>query len=192
MLAIIILYFHQKVEKMNRKVLLLHGWGGSDYPHWQSWLAGEIAKNYATVSFFAFSDFENPKLDVWKDELKQQLKEFNPDIVICHSLANTLWFHLCNEGELKEIQKLILVAPPSNSSEIQELKSFFPLVTPQNLYAKEAILVTSTDDPYLTIDEAKELQETLGIEMKVLANAGHINADSGYGEWEWIYQQTTK
>ncbi len=37
---------------MIEKVLLLHGWGGSDTPHWQSWLAGEIAKDYRKVSFF--------------------------------------------------------------------------------------------------------------------------------------------
>ena len=51
---------------MNAKVLLLHGWGGSDYPHWQSWLAGEIAKDYGTVSFFKFSDYNFPDLDTWK------------------------------------------------------------------------------------------------------------------------------
>jgi uncharacterized protein len=37
---------------MQKKVLLLHGWGGSNYPHWQSWLAAELAKNYGKVSFF--------------------------------------------------------------------------------------------------------------------------------------------
>ena len=174
---------------MSKKVLLLHGWGGSDSPHWQSWLAGELAKEYGCVNFLKFSDVDAPKLDVWKRELNATLEEFKPDIVLCHSLANTLWFHLCNTQTLHKIEKLYLVAPPSMSCDIEELEEFFPLQTPTNLYAKEAILVTSTNDPYMSENEAKELQKKLGIPMKTLQDAGHINADSGYGEWEWILKE---
>lgn len=174
---------------MRQKVLLLHGWGGSDYPHWQAWLAGEIAKEYGVVSFLKFSDFDAPKLAVWREELLQELKDFQPDIVITHSLANTLWFHLCNENILPEIQKLYLVAPPSNSCSTEELQEFFPLALPKKLFAKEAILITSTDDPYMSVDEAKAMQESLDIPMKVLENAGHINSDSGFGEWPWMLKE---
>jgi len=177
---------------MKQKVLLLHGWGGSDTPHWQSWLAGEIAKDYGRVSFLEFSNFDFPDLDVWKKELKDELKSFKPDIVICHSLANTLWFHLCADGDIGEVQKLYLVAPPSFRCEIEELKTFFPLALPTKTYAKEAGVVTSTDDPYMNMDEAKELQKSLSIPMKVLEGAGHINADSGFGEWAWIYKEIKK
>jgi len=174
---------------MAKKVLLLHGWGGSDSPHWQSWLAGELAKDYGKVSFLEFSNYDFPNLGMWKKELKQELDEFKPDIVICHSLANTLWFHLCEDDNFIEVQKLYLIAPPSLACEIEELKSFFPIHMPTNPHAKETILVTSTNDPYMSIDEAKELQSSLGVEMKVLQNAGHINADSGFGEWKWILEK---
>jgi len=172
-----------------KKVLLLHGWGGSDSPHWQSWLAGELAKDYGKVSFLEFSNYDFPELGMWKKELKQELEEFKPDIVICHSLANTLWFHLCQDDDFIEVEKLYLVAPPSLSCEIEELKSFFPINMPTNPHAKETILVISTNDPYMSMDEAKELQSSLGIEIKILENAGHINADSGFGEWQWILEQ---
>ena len=179
--------------KIKQKILLLHGWGGSDSPHWQSWLAGEIAKDYGTVSFLKFSNYDFPLLDIWKRELIEHLEEFKPDVVICHSLANTLWFHLCNDKSIsRNIKKLFLIAPPSLNSNIEELKSFFPLHVEKSLCSNEAILVTSTDDPYLTTQEALELQKELGIEMKVLQNAGHINADSGFGEWSWILQELQK
>jgi hypothetical protein len=172
-----------------QKVLLLHGWGGSDYPHWQSHLAGEIAKNYGKVSFLRFSDVDNPKLDVWMKELQEELERFAPDVVVCHSLANTLWFHLCNTELLKSVKKLYLVAPPSMKCHIAELSEFFPLKTPSKLFAQEAILVTSTDDPYMSKAEAIELQKELNIPMKVLENAGHINSDSGFGEWSWMLKE---
>jgi len=175
---------------MAKKILLLHGWGGSDYPHWQSWLAGELVKEYGCVNFLRFSDVDDPKYIIWMKELQDTLKEFQPDIVICHSLANTLWFHLCNEQkELHEIEKLYLVAPPSLHCTIPELQEFFPLDFPKKLHAKKTLLITSTTDPYLTMEEAKVLQEGLGVEMKVIQNGGHINTDSGYGEWPWILQE---
>ncbi|MFK5938164.1 MAG: alpha/beta hydrolase [Sulfurimonas sp.] len=174
---------------MHKKVLLLHGWGGSDDPHWQSWLAGELAKDYGKVSFLRFSDVDAPKLDVWLSELKKELEDFKPDIVICHSLANTLWFHLCNSAKMQNVEKLYLVAPPSLTCSTEEIQEFFPLKAPKNLHAKEVLLVTSTNDPYLTQEEALKLQKTLNIKRKVIQNAGHINADSGFGEWAWIKEQ---
>jgi len=174
---------------MSKKVLLLHGWGGSDYPHWQSWLAGELAKEYGCVNFLCFSNFENPKLDVWKGELITTLEDFRPDIVICHSLANTLWFHLCNTSTLKTIQTLYLVAPPSMNCEVAEIKEFFPQEVPQSLFAKEVLLIGSTNDPYMSIVELQKLQKELAVDLKVLDSAGHINAESGFGEWPWILKE---
>lgn len=168
------------------KVLLLHGWGGSDFPHWQSWLAGELARDYRTVSFPLLDNPHFPSKNRWIRNVKEILNDFNPDVVICHSLANTLWFHLCLEGEIAPVKRLLLVAPPSLACSLETLKTFFPLQAPHTLFADEALLVVSDNDPYMTMDESKHLQNSLGIEMKILENAGHINADSGYGEWPWV------
>ena len=177
---------------MAKKVLLLHGWGGSDYPHWQSWLAGELAKDYGCVNFLKFSDFDTPKLAVWLRELKDELEAFKPDIVICHSLANTLWFHLCNREFMTPIEHLYLVAPPSNECTIEELHEFFPVHVPLSLYAKHTMLITSTNDPYMTQEEAANLQKDLNVEMKVIENGGHLNAESGYGTWEWMLNEISR
>ena len=178
---------------MTKKVLLLHGWGGSNYPHWQSWLAGEVAKEYGCVYFLKFSDFDTPKYAVWMQELKTALKEFKPDIVLCHSLANTLWFHYCLHNKLEQkLQKLYLVAPPSLDCTIEELSEFFPAKLPTTLNAANALLITSTNDPYLTQDEAQNLQKKLAVKMEVLENAGHINANSDFGEWKWMLQELKK
>ena len=167
---------------MREKVLLLHGWGGSDHPHWQAWLAGEIAKDYGTVSFPLLDNPHFPSKNRWMKQFKKLLNDFEPDVVICHSLANTAWFHLCNEGEIKEVKRLLLVAPPRLDLELETIATFFPLSPPKNLFAKEVLLVTSDNDPYMTPKEANALQKALNIEMKVLHNAGHINGESDFGE----------
>lgn len=171
---------------MKQKVLLLHGWGGSNDPHWQSWLAAELAKDYGSVSFLKFSDFDFPDKDIWKKEVLKELNDFKPNVVICHSLANNLWFHICNEENISRIEKLFLVAPPSLKDKIEEVKSFFPVNIPKNLHSKKSFLVCSTNDPYMKLEEAKILQKELDIDMKILKNAGHINAESGFGPWPWI------
>ena len=121
------------------------------------------------------------------DYLKKEMDHFKPDIVVCHSLANILWFHYLNKYDITPIQKLMLVAPVSPTCKIEELKSFFPYQVPQELKAKEVIMASSNNDPYMSIDEVYLLKDILGISLKVLDDAGHINADSGYGELECAY-----
>lgn len=177
---------------MKKRVLILHGLGGSDFPHWQSWLSAELAKDYGCVSFPKLSNFDFPSKDVWIKELLKELEDFKPNIVVCHSLANILWFHICNNFKPAQIEKLYLVAPPSLTCDIKELESFYPCEIPKNLYAKKSLLITSTNDPYMTQDEALLLQKELNIEMKVFENAGHINSSSGYGEWTWMLEEIRK
>jgi len=176
-----------------KKVLILHGWGGSDEPHWQAWLQQELLKLNYEVSFPKFPQRDLPNLDDWLAVLKDEFERFQPDIVACHSLANILWFHFVDTYDIKEIEKLMLVAPVRKNCDIEELQSFFPYPLPKNLKSKEIIMVGSTNDIYLSVDEAIELQSELNIGLKILENAGHINADSGYGPLscavDWIERE---
>ena len=171
---------------MRKRVLLLHGWGGSDYPHWQAWIASEIAKNYGTVSFPLLKNPHFPTKNSWLKELDAHLKNFQPEVVICHSLANTLWFHYARENKIEGVEHLLLVAPPSNSCNIETLKTFFPCELPSSLQAKNITLVTSNSDPYMSEEEAQKLAQKYALEHIVLEDAGHINADSGHGEWDFV------
>jgi len=172
------------------RVLILHGWGGSDYPHWQARLAGKLACNYKRVCFPLFSDFMSPKKDVWLKELKEIVDEFKPTIVVCHSLGNILWLWYAFKHNI-EIEKLYMVAVPSDSVLIKEnaLKSFCPAPMAKSLGAKKTFVVASTNDPFCNIDEAKEFANRYSADFKVLEDAGHINSDSGFGKWDWMEQQ---
>ncbi len=59
------------------KVLILHGWGGSDAPHWQAELAAEIAKNYGTVSFPLLDNCHFPSKKKWLEQVKTLLEELS-------------------------------------------------------------------------------------------------------------------
>ena len=167
------------------RTLILHGWGGSDAPHWQAELAAKIAKNYGTVSFPLLDNCHFPSKNRWVKQVKQLLEEFKPDTVVCHSLANTLWFWLCQE-EIETVQRLFMVSPPSLATTESTIKTFFPCELPQNIHAKEIQMIVSDTDPWVKMDEAKEIASHYAIPLTIIKDAGHINDDSGYGKWAFI------
>ncbi len=178
---------------MTKKVLILHGWGGSDSEHWQAHLAKDLLKEGYEVSFPTLPNKDFPMLQEWKEFIKKELEEFKPNIVVCHSLANITWFHLVDELDI-QLDKLMLVAPVRQECyEIEQVKTFFPYPIPKDLKSIEAIMAASTNDPYLTIEEAINLQKELNIGMKILENAGHINTQSGFGKLDcaldWIKRE---
>ncbi len=168
------------------RFLILHGWGGSDYPHWQAWLAAELAKDYGTVSFPLIMHPHHPNRKRWSAQVVDHLNRFLPTTVICHSLACTLWFWLCKEEKIKGVERVLLVSPPGLNTDIELLKSFFPAQLPKELFADEALMVVSDDDPYIDKEEAETMTRFLGIDIVWLHGAGHINEKSGYGEWPWV------
>ena len=89
-----------------------------------------------------------------------------------------------------KLDKLMLVAPVSRNRDIPEAKTFFPYPIAKDLKASEIIMAASTNDPYMSVEEAIELQSKLNIGMKIMENAGHINAASGFGKLDcaldWI------
>lgn len=167
------------------KVLILHGWGGSDAPHWQAELASEIAKNYGTVSFPLLDNCHFPSKNRWIKQVKQILETFQPDTIVCHSLANTLWFWLCQE-KIETLERLFMVSPPSLTTKETTIKTFFPCEIPDDIHAKQVHLLVSDNDPWIKTSEAKQMANAIGATYQEILNAGHINADSGYGKWQLI------
>jgi len=168
------------------KTLLLHGWGGSDAPHWQAELAAEIAKDYGTVAFPLLDNCHFPSKNRWMKQVKAILEDFKPETVVCHSLANTLWFWLCEEGELQTVERLFMVSPPSLNTEEKTIHTFFPCPMPENICAGEVHMIVSDDDPWVEMDEAEGISSHYSSELTIIHKGGHLNADSGYGKWEWI------
>jgi len=177
---------------IKKRVLILHGWGGSSFPHWQAHLEKDLLNNGAyEVHFPSLPNKDNPNLNEWIMALDFEINTFRPEIIICHSLANILWFHYVNIGKMKyNLDKLMLVSPVSINCKIEELKSFFPYELPNDLKSDISIMASSDNDPYINIDELYEISNKLAIGLKILENAGHINTDSGYGKldcsYDWI------
>jgi len=170
-----------------KKILILHGWGGSNDPHWQYWLSKQLPNLGYDVLFPELTNKDYPNLLIWKEELEDILKNYKPNIVILHSLANTLWMHILNSSKIN-VDTLLMVAPPNPVLDIFELMCFNTTKIPNYFGAKKGLMVASDNDIYFTKDGVEKLAKKMNIPLHILENAGHINSDSGFGEWSWILE----
>jgi uncharacterized protein len=163
-----------------RSFLILHGLEGSGPGHWQSWLAGRLRAAGERVSFPDLPDADAPSPVAWRAALDAELSTLPSPVIVCHSLSCLLWLHHVADGGA-QVDRLLLVAPPSGSSGVAEVEPFLPAPLPA--LADGARLVCSDNDPYCPEGAATLYGAPLGIPVDVLSGGGHLNPDAGYGPW---------
>ncbi|QDL52720.1 RBBP9/YdeN family alpha/beta hydrolase [Rhodoferax aquaticus] len=161
-------------------VLVLPGWQNSGPTHWQSrW---EALYGYSRVDQH---DWMRPLRGDWQIQLEEALlAQARPCVLAAHSLGCMLvaaWASHSRNTHL--VQGALLVAPgdPEREALRPVLKSWAP-VTMQTLPFK-TVLLGSHDDPYCSLERAQRFAHAWGSEFVDYGARGHINADSGLGDW---------
>ena len=49
-----------------------------------------------------------------------------------------------------------------------------------------------SDDPYVPVLNAQKMAKNLGVEIDVIEWWGHLNAESGYREFTYLYEKIEK
>jgi hypothetical protein len=161
-------------------VLVLPGYGDSGPEHWQTrW---ERRHGYVRV---AQDDWERPELAAWKRRLADAVaRTSNPVVLVAHSLGCALVAHVARDALAARIAGALLVAPP-DVDEIRhllpEIESFAPM--PLAPLPFPAIVVTSTNDPYVEAERAQAFAAAWGARLVEVGALGHINAESDLGDW---------
>lgn len=170
------------------KVLLLPGWQNSGPEHWQSrW---ERRHAYDRVQQHDWmrplrGDWIARLQDVVLGHVAQQAPGAPADIVlVAHSLGCMLvaaW--AANNPLAQHIRGALLVAPgdPQREEVAAALPSWFQI--PGNKLPFPTILLGSHDDPYCRFERAQEFAHAWGSQFIDYGHCGHINADSGLGDW---------
>jgi uncharacterized protein len=168
--------FHVKPEN----VLLLPGWQNSGPGHWQSlW---ETRHGYRRVDQH---DWMTPKRGDWMARLEEFVLGCDgPAVLVAHSLGCHLaaaW--AAHSQNAHRVQGALLVAPPD--TERDDLRGVLPGWAPILLKALPfpSVLVASTDDPYCDFGRAQGFAAAWGSRLVDLGAAGHINAETGLGDW---------
>ncbi|WP_366187235.1 alpha/beta hydrolase [Flavobacterium ovatum] len=167
---------------MQPHLLIIPGLGGSGVNHWQRlW-----HKKYPNSNMVEQEDWEKPILDKWLAKLNESIQELQqPTILVGHSLGAILITLWANQFQNKNIVGALLVAPADvDSSEHTPdiLWNFAPI--PFNKLTFPSLVITSTNDPYVSTERAEFLSKSWGSQFTTIGPKGHINSESNLGIWE--------
>ena len=162
------------------RVLILPGWQDSGPDHWQSrWQARHGFERVQQA------DWLWPRRGDWMARLDEVLlSDPRPAVLVAHSLGCHLvaaWAAHSQHSAL--VTAALLVAPPDTARDDMppQLAGWRHIVRQRLPFA--ALVVYSQDDPFCAPDRACALAADWGAPAHKLGPAGHINADTGLGDW---------
>ncbi len=167
------------------KVLILPGWQNSGPAHWQSLWEAEYG--YVRV---AQHDWDRPLRGDWISRLEDVVLDVSaqaphgPITLVAHSLGCLLvaaWATISSNTRL--VGCAMLVAPGDVEREALRpvLTSWSPIALTKLPFP--STLVGSENDVYCTFERARSFASAWGSEFVDYGPFGHINGDSGLGNW---------
>lgn len=161
-------------------VLTLPGWQGSGPEHWQSrW---EALHGFIRVEQH---DWMRPLRGDWTARLQDVvLAQPTPVLLAAHSLGCLLvaWW-AAHSRHATRVSGALLVAPPEIERDDlrQQIPGWAPPARQRLPFA--SLVVASSDDPFGRLAHARALAQDWGADFRDLGARGHLNADSGLGDW---------
>lgn len=158
-------------------IVIVPGWRNSGPGHWQSLWAQRLP---AVRVEMAEGDWQRPKRSVMVQAIARTiLAQPGPVVVAAHSLGCIATTHLPSDVA-RRIRGALLVAP-ADPERHGVLVDFAPV--PYQPLPYRSVVVMSTTDPFCPVRTAGAYARSWGSEVVRLQNAGHINVESGHGEW---------
>jgi predicted alpha/beta hydrolase family esterase len=157
-------------------IIIVPGWRDSGPGHWQSlW-----AEQFPGAVRVRQDDWITPSRNAWVGSIARTvLEQPGPVVIAAHSLGCIATAHLPPEAAGR-IHGALLVAP-ADPERRAVLADFAPV--PYQPLPYPSILVASSNDPYCPVRLASAYARAWGSEFVRLQNVGHINTESGHGDW---------
>jgi predicted alpha/beta hydrolase family esterase len=153
--------------------LITPGLYSSGPGHWQTWFEQQIPGTVRVIQ----SDWTKPDLPEWSRRVRRDLLK-NPGrhILVGHSFGVLAAVHAA--ADLSDrIDAALLVAPADPD------KFGVAALLPQDPLPFSAVVVASSNDPWMDLWSAAGWADRWGADFVNLGEAGHINMESGFGAW---------
>lgn len=173
-------------------LVLLPGWQDSGPAHWQTlWPQQQAAR--ARWLRVEQDNWQWPRRGDWMMQLDEALlahaaQDVEPVVLVAHSLGCHLvaaW--AAHSQHTARVRGAWLVAPPDldGADRLAQLPPQLHgwIQVPRQRLPFAAQLLASSNDPYSSVDRARELAGHWGAAFDTLGPLGHVNAESGQGDW---------
>lgn len=161
-------------------VLTLSGLWDSGPAHWQT----HWERKHPEWRRVLHRDWNNPVCHEWVGELDAAIaaSEGAP-VLVAHSLSCMLTVQWARSDSELKIAGAFLVAPSDveASSYPVDPNGFQPI--PLEKLPFPSVVVASSNDPFVSVARARQFAMAWGSKYVEIGDAGHINGDSGYGQW---------
>jgi predicted alpha/beta hydrolase family esterase len=167
-------------DHMTNPVLIVPGLGGSGLDHWQT----HLERALPGLARVQQDDWDRPDAVRWIDRLVRAVEAHPGAVLVAHSLGCPLVAHVAARRPDLPIVAALLVAPADVDSAHHtpsHTRGFAPI--PRRPLPFRAILVASSNDPFMEFDRARELAADWNAEFIDAGASGHINVASGFGRW---------
>lgn len=162
------------------KILMVPGLQDSGPDHWQTHWEARIPGCERVMQ----ADWTRPRRTPWVATLLTAIERDPGSIVVAHSLGCALVANAVNTWPKLPVRSALLVSPSDvdNADHIEDpLRDFAPM--PLCQFPFRTIVVASRNDPYVKFGRAQFFATEWGAEVIDVGDKGHINADSGLGDW---------
>jgi len=176
---------------MKRNVFIFHGTEGSPQGNWLPWLKRKLKEKDCNVYVPKFPTPEGESLEAWLkviEDYKQKINE--KTILVGHSKGELFLLRLL-ERLKNPVHASFLVAAPIGVKPILFYKEDAKFSDGFELdwdkiksNSSKFTVYHSDNDPYVCLDNGKELSKKLNIKLKFIPKAGHINEESGFTEFK--------
>jgi predicted alpha/beta hydrolase family esterase len=164
-------------------VLILPGLYNSGPDHWQS----RWERAHPEFRRVLQDDWERPRCSDWIARLEAAVLETPDAILVAHSSSCALVAHWVAGRGRGSVRGALLAAPsdPEAASYPAGPTGFAPM--PLLRLPFRTLVVASDDDHYVSIARAEMFARAWGSRLVTIGNAGHINSQSGLGDWPQGY-----
>ena len=127
-------------------------------------------------------DWVTPKCADWVARLEHAIEETQSPVLVAHSLGCALVAHWAAAATpLRSVRGALLVAPADTEAPgvPPGVTGFAPM--PLNRLPFPSIVVASSNDPYVSLDRARQFATAWGSRFVDIGDAGHIS--DTVGQW---------
>jgi prephenate dehydrogenase len=161
-------------------VLVLPGWQNSGPLHWQTlW-----EKEFPTLRRVQQQEWDSPRREDWVKRISEEVSRApGPIVFAAHSLGCIALAHWAQAApdQISKIKGALLVAPADTDHLAPQIKGFSPV--PLQALPFPSVVVASSNDSYLSNDRARKFARAWGSKFEDAGPAGHLNSESGLGDW---------